>query len=110
MRPGQFRLATRRGKQFNSIIQAERDGLTGACRDHVLISAEDMDSLSLREDQPIRVFSEHGSLQGRALGAPITPGNLQMHWPEANVLIESGPQDPGGRVPDYNAVVTIEKA
>ena len=41
--------------------------------------------------------------------APLTPGNVQMHWPEANALIAAGPIDPGGRVPDYNAVVTVER-
>ena len=31
------------------------------------------------------------------------------HWPEANVLIPAGRVDRGGGVPDYNAVVRIEK-
>ena len=39
---------------------------------------------------------------------PVTPGNLQMHWPEANVLLPPGRLDPGGLVPDYNATVTLE--
>jgi molybdopterin-dependent oxidoreductase alpha subunit len=106
--PGAFHLSTRRGKQFNSIIQAEVDGLTGAARDHVLISAEDVARLGLAENQRIRVVNEHGSFVGRVRTAAITPGNLQMHWPEANVLIAAGPVDPAALVPDYNAVVTIE--
>ena len=35
---GRFLLATRRGKQFNSIINAKLYPITGASRDHVLIS------------------------------------------------------------------------
>ena len=31
-----------------------------------------------------------------------------MHWPEANVLVAPGVRDPGGLVPDYNAVVEVE--
>jgi hypothetical protein len=34
---------------------------------------------------------------------------LQVHWPEGNVLIAAGPaqREPGSKVPDYNAVVTL---
>ena len=38
--------------------------------------------------------------------APITRGNLQVHWPEGNVLIPHGIRDQSG-VPDYNAVVEV---
>ncbi len=107
---GRFHLATRRGKQFNSIVQAEVDQLTGAARDHVLMSPEDMARIGLVQDQPIVLRSAAGEYRGRAFAAPITPGNVQMHWPEANVLLESGRVDPGGRVPDYNTVVRVEPA
>ena len=36
-------------------------------------------------------------------------GNLQVHWPEGNVLIRRGITDALGGVPDYNAQVRIEK-
>ena len=108
--PDQFHLATRRGKQFNSIVQSEIDSLTGASRDHVFMSAVDMERLGLAPDSPVLVRNEHGSFRGRAFEANVTPGNVQMHWPEANVLIAAGRVDPGGRVPDYNAVVSVEPA
>jgi molybdopterin-dependent oxidoreductase alpha subunit len=107
---GRFHLSTRRGKQFNSIVQNDRDGLTGAFRDHVLMSRSDMDALGLAPDQAVVVKSAAGELRARVFEAPIAAGNVQMHWPEANVLIESGSVDPGGKVPDYNAVVTIVAA
>jgi anaerobic selenocysteine-containing dehydrogenase len=106
---GAFHLATRRGKQFNSMVQATNDGLTGADRDHVLISGEDMQRLGLGDHEPIRIVSEHGSVEARAFRAAITPGNLQMHWPEANPLLDPSRIDPGGLVPDYNTVVRIER-
>ena len=106
--PGQFRLSTRRGKQFNSIIQAEVDGLTGAARDHVLMNPDDMRRLGLRPDQPIRLRSPSGRFEGRVRAAPVTPGNLQMFWPEANVLLRAGRVDPAALVPDYNTLVTVE--
>ena len=41
----------------------------------------------------------------------LPAGTLQVHWPEGNVLIPSGPlhREPGSQVPDYNAVVTLTK-
>ena len=49
---GCFMLSTRRGKQFNSMIQGHRDPLTGARREDVLISAEDAEALDLAEGAP----------------------------------------------------------
>ena len=36
--------------------------------------------------------------------------SLQVHWPEGNVLISGGEahREPRSKVPDYNAVVTVE--
>ena len=104
---GRFHLATRRGKQFNSLIQAPVDQLTGAARDHVFVSPDDLRKLGLAHDQPVLVRSDHGQVRARTFAAPITPGNVQMHWPEANPLIPPGRRDPGGLVPDYNAVVEL---
>ena len=51
----------------------------------------------------MRVRSALGELRARAFAAPVTRGNVQMHWPEANPLIARGVLDQGGLVPDYNA-------
>jgi molybdopterin-dependent oxidoreductase alpha subunit len=106
---GSFRLATRRGKQFNSMIQDEVDALTGARREDILISSEDLAAMGLGDGARIVVENEHGRLEGRAKAAPVRPGNLQAHWPEANVLIAPGCLDPGGLVPDYNAIVNVRR-
>jgi hypothetical protein len=42
--------------------------------------------------------------------SPITPGNLEVHWPEGNVLLSASAIDHGSMEPDYNAVVTLEAA
>jgi molybdopterin-dependent oxidoreductase alpha subunit len=107
--PGRFRLGTRRGKQFNSMVQADVDQLTGAARDHLFMNVDDMRELGLAQDERVRVQSACGSAIARAFAADVTRGNVQMHWPEANALIASGVRDPGGLVPDYNALVAIEK-
>lgn len=105
---GSFRLTTRRGKQWNSIVQADKDGLTGAHRRDVLISLEDMNRLGLVQGAPVRVHNAHGSFDGRAFSAAVRPGHVQMHWPEANVLIGGDLTDPDGHVPDYSASVQLE--
>jgi molybdopterin-dependent oxidoreductase alpha subunit len=105
--PSAFLLATRRGKQFNSMVQEDRDPLTGAERDHVLVSAADAERLGIGSDSPILLRSEVGELRARAFVADVAEGTLQAHWPEANVLIPSGVVDPDGGVPDYNARVEL---
>lgn len=100
-------VTTRRGKQFNSIVQKEVDQLTGAARDHVFISAEDMARLGLVADQAIELTSAHGVFRGRVFEAAITRGNLSLHWPEANVLLDPERVDPDGKVPDYGARVRL---
>ena len=103
---GQFLLSTRRGKQFNSMVLAEKDPLTGAKRDEIFISAEDAQRLRLQNGDAITLRNELGELHGRVKIDRIKPGCLQAHWPEANVLIPAGRLDPSG-VPDYNATVEL---
>jgi len=107
---GSFLLSTRRGKQFNSMVQERRDAITGATREAVLMSAADIAQLDLDDGDPVVLRSEHGELRARVLSAPILPGNLQVHWPEGNVLI--GPDRRSGEagIPDYNARVRVEPA
>ncbi|HET9743507.1 MAG TPA: FdhF/YdeP family oxidoreductase [Terriglobales bacterium] len=103
---GRFLLATRRGKQFNSIINAEIDPITGASRHDVFISEEDARRLNLQNGDPIRLHNESGEFRGKVKIDRVKPGTLQAHWPEANVLIPAGRLDPSG-VPDYNATVEL---
>jgi molybdopterin-dependent oxidoreductase alpha subunit len=105
----EFILSTRRGKQFNTLIYDEIDPLTGAARDSVLINPEDAAALHLTNNDRIALINDLGRFEGRVFLAPIARGNLQVHWPEANHIIRRGVTDAMGGVPDYNAVVTIEK-
>jgi len=56
----------------------------------------------------VRLRSASGTFSGRLKQAPIKPGNLEVHWPEGNVLLSSSAIDPDSMEPDYNAMVTIE--
>jgi predicted molibdopterin-dependent oxidoreductase YjgC len=105
---GKLKLATRRGKQFNSIVQKNRDPLNGARRDDILISKEDAEHFGLQNGDCILLRSKAGELRGRCLIAPIVAGNVQAHWPEANILLERGNCDPECGIPDYNTLVEIE--
>jgi molybdopterin-dependent oxidoreductase alpha subunit len=107
--PGEFELSTRRGKQFNTLIYAEVDPLTGAARDAVFMNPDDAASLHLRQGDPVALVNAQGRYQGRVFLAPIARGNLQVHWPESNHLIRRGLVEPLGGVPDYNAQVRIER-
>ena len=104
---GQFLMSTRRGKQFNSMVQSERDPLTGARREDVLMNAEDAAELNLSDGDDVLVTSEADSLRARCKFMPMKRRNIQVHWPEANVLIKRGATDPVCGIPDYNATVGI---
>lgn len=108
--PGWFLLSTRRGKQFNSMVQQDFDPLVGARRDDVLMSSSDAQALGLREGDPIVVKNDVGTLRGRCHIAAMRPGNVELYWPEGNVLIPRGIIEPGSRIPDYNAMVQIVPA
>ncbi|MEO6436437.1 MAG: molybdopterin dinucleotide binding domain-containing protein, partial [Tepidisphaeraceae bacterium] len=107
--PGTFHLSTRRGKQFNTLVYAEVDPLTGAGRDAVLMNADDAAALHVSDGDAVDLVSDAGRMRARAMLAPIARGNLQVHWPEGNMLIPTGVCDPVGGVPDYNATVRVQK-
>ncbi|HKA36498.1 MAG TPA: FdhF/YdeP family oxidoreductase [Thermoanaerobaculia bacterium] len=108
-RKGLFHVSTRRGKQFNSMVQRDLDPLTGAVRKDILVSEEDARALSLADGDPIRLVSDSGEFTGTAFIAPIKPGNLEVHWPEGMPLLSSCSVDPQSGEPDYNALVRLEK-
>jgi molybdopterin-dependent oxidoreductase alpha subunit len=104
---GQFFVTTRRGKQFNSMVQSDYDPLTGGRRDEVFMSPEDAKEMGLREGDAIVLKNHLGEFRGRVKMVPIRPDNLQVHWPEGNHLIRRGVCDPVCGIPDYNAVVEV---
>jgi len=106
---GYFFVATRRGKQFNSMVQARRDAITGARREAIFMNESDAKKLGLENGDSVLLKNDLGELAGRVYLAPIQPGNLQVHWPEGNVLLATGKRSLEG-VPDYNAIARLEKA
>jgi molybdopterin-dependent oxidoreductase alpha subunit len=103
---GLFAISTRRGKQFNSMVQERADALTGADREALLIAPSDAGRLGFADGDEVLVRNHHGEMRCRILTAPISPGNVQVHWPEGNVLIghrRSAEAD----IPDYNSRVEI---
>ena len=108
--PGAFRVATRRGKQFNSMVHSEVDPLTGAGRHAVFIDAADADALGAAPGTPVRLTSAAGTFDGHLQVVRLPARSLQVYWPEGNVLISAGAahREPHSQLPDYNAVVTLE--
>lgn len=107
---GMVIVTTRRGKQFNSLVHEHKDGMTGALRDAVFISQEDADQLGITQGDAIVLRNAVGAYHGRAFIAPVRPRNIQVFWPEGNVIIDRTCRSPVAGMPDYNALVRIEKA
>jgi len=109
---GRFEVGTRRGKQFNSLIWAETDPLTGAGRDAVYLDAEDARELGVAEGDAVVLRNEVGELRGRVKVVSLPRGSVQVHWPEANVLLaaDRDRREPRSGIPDYTAGVTVARA
>jgi anaerobic selenocysteine-containing dehydrogenase len=105
---GEWYCSTRRGKQFNSMVLAEIDPLTGAPRDAVYLDEHDAARLGVTDGQAIVLRSDHGEMQGRARLVRLPARTLQVHWPEGNVLLPPSLREPASKIPDYNAIVRIE--
>jgi molybdopterin-dependent oxidoreductase alpha subunit len=106
---GQFFLASRRGKQFNSIPFDPTDGMTGArSRQAVFFAPEDAQNLGLAVGDRVRLKSTWGQMDGICVMGPCRRGHLQAFWPECNVLVGRR-YDPVSGEPDYNAFVSVEK-
>ncbi|HEV2992981.1 MAG TPA: FdhF/YdeP family oxidoreductase [Acidimicrobiia bacterium] len=103
---GPLRLSTRRGKQFNTMVLAARDPLTGAGRDAVFLAETDAAARHLRDGDAVVVRSPHGELRGHVHVAPLRAGNVQVYFPEGNVLLALGRRGASG-VPDYTTDVEI---
>ena len=106
---GKLRLSTRRGKQFNSMVHKRIDPLNGASREDILISVADAQRLNITSGDRIILRSSVGQFRGRCFIAPIVTGNVQVQWPEGNVLLERGDCDPECGIPDYNTLIEIER-
>ncbi len=108
---GGFVVSTRRGKQFNSMVHAEVDPLTGAGRDAVMMDPADAADLGVDAGDRVVLRSPTGTYEGAVTLVRLPARTLQVHWPEGNVLIAGGPdrREPQSKVPDYNAVVTVER-
>jgi len=108
---GHVYVTTRRGNQFNSMIYDEKDSFNAADRYDVMMSEVDGEKHDIKEGDAIVVYNKYGVFNGRAKFVPIREGNIELFWPEGNVLIpaESNYQDHAG-IPEYNVAAIIEKA
>jgi anaerobic selenocysteine-containing dehydrogenase len=75
----------------------------------VLMSGDDARRLGLEHGDSVVLTNELGELRGRVCVAPMSPGNLEVHWPEGEVLIERRRRSPQAGIPDYNAIVRVER-
>ncbi len=107
---GHYYVTTRRGKQFNSMIYGEKDPFNDADRYDVLMNEDDGKSHDISEGDSIVVYNKFGMFTGRAKFVPVRSGNIQVHWPEGNALIEDGVYEEFAGIPEYHTAVIVEKA
>jgi molybdopterin-dependent oxidoreductase alpha subunit len=106
---GMFRVTTRRGKQFNSMLWSDTDPLTGAGRDAVYLDRADARELGVGDGDRVVLAAGDARMEATVRLASLPRGNAQVHWPEGNVLLPGGPdhREPAAGIPDYQALVSI---
>ena len=67
----------------------------------------DARDLAVESGTAVRLRSEHGEMAARVHVAPIRAGNVQVFFPEGNVLLPTGIRDPESGVPDYTTRVDV---
>ncbi|MDG5787477.1 FdhF/YdeP family oxidoreductase [Evansella sp. AB-P1] len=107
---GHFYATTRRGKQFNSMIYSKKDPNNNAGRYDVLIHEEDGKELNISSGEAVVVYNQQGLFKGWAKFANTRRGNIQLYWPEGNVVIPKGVYEKFSKIPEYNTAVIVEKA
>ncbi len=70
---GSLALSTRRGKQFNSIVQEDHDAVSTMDREMILMSAKDAEARGLATGQPVVARSKDGELRCRVHVAADLP-------------------------------------
>lgn len=108
--PDSFMMMTIRSEgQFNTVVYEEEDLYRGNTRrDVVMMSADDVARLGLREGQTITVQSDTGSMDVVVSVVNIRSGNVAMYYPEANVLVDRR-LDPESLTPAFKSVpVTLQ--
>jgi anaerobic selenocysteine-containing dehydrogenase len=107
---GTFRVVTRRGKQFNSMVHEDIDPSNAAPRDAILMSPEDAKRLSLGSGDAVELKNNFGTYRGKIVLAPVTTGALEIHWPEGNVLVDPKARSPLTSIPAYKEIsATLER-
>lgn len=96
-----FVVVTRRGKQFNSLVFDDVDSLNHLGRDAVMMADADARRLGLRDGETVIVESDHGALRGSLATGEMAPGAIQVHWPEANVLLATDARSDAADIPAY---------
>ena len=104
MPAGTFRVVTRRGKQFNSMVHEDIDPNNAAARDAILMSPEDAKRLGLGSGDTVELKNNFGTYRGHIILAAVTTGTLAIHWPEGNVLVDPKARSPLAAIPAYKEI------
>ena len=108
---GAFRVVTRRGKQFNSMVHEDIDASTAAPRDAIIMSPDDARNLQLKSGDRVCLRNDFGVYAGEVLVADVAVGTIEVHWPEGNVLVNPQARSPLAKIPAYKeSWATVEPA
>ncbi len=101
----EFMVITRRGKQFNSIVHQDFDPMNKQLRDAVLMNKEDAARLGFGAGERVVLENPFGSYLGKVVFVPLASRTLQVHYPEANVLVDPKARSSLAQIPAFKEVI-----
>ena len=111
--PGQFMLMTLRSEgQFNSVVYDLEDIYRGADRrDVVFMNEADARELGFEHDDPIRVETEVGGMEGLRLRfLDVARGSVVLYYPEANAIVPRRIDDESGTPAFKSALCRVSRS
>lgn len=99
----EFIIVTRRGKQFNSIVNEDKETGNDFTRDAIIVNAQDAQRLGLQDGDMVELSNNVGKYSGTLTIANVAQQTIQVYWPEGNVLLDSGERSPLAKIPAYKS-------
>jgi hypothetical protein len=82
--------------------------MTVAVQEAILMNINVVAKLGLKNGNLVILRNDLSAFPGKVYIAPIQSGNLQVHWPKGNVLLDKSKHFLEG-IPDHNTLVSLEK-
>lgn len=99
----EFTIVTRRGKQFNSMVNEDIDTANNLPRNAIIVNSTDAKRLGFSDGDMVELSNDIGVYIGKLFISDVARQTIQVYWPEGNVLLDGGKRSPLAKIPAYKS-------